>query len=487
MFEPPLLAVRDLTVHYNSSMVPAVAGVTFALGSGESLGIFGKSGSGKTTLARSFLALPARHYRVTSGSIRFRGTEMLELKQSTLQSIRGRDLALITQEPELALNPVLTIGQQVLEVLRAHVPGDMRSHRERAKWMLAKVRLDDPAIYNAYPHQLSGGQRQREVIAQALVCKPVLLIADEPTSALDTKTQAEIASLLRTLKEKLQLSLILISHNLELLRGVTDRLAYMSDGRMLQNFVPESASSGSPRQFASKMPAARDQSIPCTQNQPVKPAIEVRRLVKSYSRGSYFSSARNRVTALAGIDFQLLPGETMALVGESGSGKSTLARCLALLEDPDSGEIRFEGRNVLKLPKEQLTPIRRRIQLVFQHSATAMNPHHSAEEIVGEPLRVVRELSKAQVRETVLNCMEQVGLSRNWASRRPSQFSGGQRQRLAIARAMILNPDVVIFDEAFAGLDRTTCAEILDLLSKLQASGPKSYLFITHDLQMVKD
>ncbi|MFL6449888.1 MAG: ABC transporter ATP-binding protein [Bryobacteraceae bacterium] len=483
----PLLAVQDLTIQYNSSSVPAITGVTFALRSGESLGILGKSGSGKTTLARSLLLLHARDYRVTSGSIRFRDTELVRLTQSKLQRIRGRHLALISQEPELALNPVLTVGRQIVEVLRAHVPGSARSHRERAKFMLAKVRLDDPAIYDAYPHQLSGGQRQRVIIAQALVCKPALLIADEPTSALDVKTQSEIVALLETLRRELQLSLILISHNLDLLRGVTDRLATMTEGRMAESSTPEPVSSVSAKRLANEMPRTRDSIARHTHDQQVKPIIEVRRLFKSYSRGNYLSSVRKHVLALAGIDFQLRGGETIGLIGESGSGKTTLARCLALLEHPDSGEVRFEGRNALNLPKEQLTPIRRRIQLVFQHSAAAMNPHLSAEEIVSEPLRIRGDLPRRQRRETGLHWMEQVGLSPQWASRRPWQFSGGQRQRLAIARAMILNPDVVIFDEAFAGLDGTTRAGILDIILDLQSSGRKSYLFITHDLEMVKD
>src|SRR3954451_1072283 len=191
----PLLAVRDLTVCYRSASLPAIAGVTFALDSGESLGIFGKSGSGKTTLARSLLRIAAWDDRVTSGSIRFRGTEILALKQSGLRKIRGRDLAFISQEPELALNPVLTVGQQIVEVLKAHLPGSARVQREQARNMLGKVRLDDPAIFHSYPHQLSGGQRQRVVIATALVCKPALLIADEPTSALDVRTQAEVVAL----------------------------------------------------------------------------------------------------------------------------------------------------------------------------------------------------------------------------------------------------------------------------------------------------
>ncbi len=209
-------------------------------------------------------------------------------------------------------------------------------------------------------------------------------------------------------------------------------------------------------------------------------------MFKTYARGQYFSGGRSHVAALAGVDFRLPRGQTVAIIGESGSGKTTLARCLARLEDPDSGEIRFEGRDVTHLPKPQLACVRRRIQLVFQHSATAMNPQYSAEEIVGEPLLIRGGVSKRERREIVLTYMEQVGLCPEWAKRRAWQFSGGQRQRLAIARAMILNPDVMIFDEALAGLDAATSAGILELLLRYQASGSKSYVFITHDLQIAR-
>ena len=484
-----LLAVRDLTIRYGQALTPAVAGASFSLAPGESLGIFGKSGSGKTTLARSLLRLGSHEAEVTSGSIRFRETEILALRPSGLQSIRGRDIAFVSQEPELALNPVLTVGQQIMEVRRAHIRGTMREHRQEARLMLAKVRLDDSATFHAYPHQLSGGQRQRVVIAQSLICRPALLIADELTSALDGRNQAEIVELLRRLRDELNLSLILISHNLELLRGATGRLASMSDGRLAENSSPEEIRSSSSRPVA-KTTAPRQvwtEELSEDHVHRTEPVIEVRRLYKSYSRGSAIAFGRDRVTALAGVDFRLLRGETVALVGQSGSGKTTLGRCMARLDDPDSGEIRFQGQDVTHLSGQQLTPMRRRIQLVFQHSATAMNPHLSAEEIVGEPLFIIRKGLKQERQERVQHWMEQVGLPAQWATRRSSQFSGGQRQRLAIARAMVLDPDVVIFDEAFAGLDPATRADILDLILKLKATRPKSYVFITHDLQMAKE
>jgi len=337
--------------------------------------------------------------------------------------------------------------------------------------------LDDDAIYRSYPHQLSGGQRQRVVIAQSLVCKPALLIADEPTSALDVRNQAEIVLLLQALKEEFKLSLILISHNLQLLRGVTDRLACMSEGRMTQKAVPDA------RRPVSFRAACR----PEAQESSEEPIIEARGLFKYYRRGTYWSSHRYPVTALAGVDLAIQPGQTIALVGESGSGKTTLARCLALFEHPDRGEIRIQGKDVSGRSKTELAAMRRRIQLVFQHSALAMNPHLSAEAIVAEPLQIQGGISDQERRKTALSWIEQVGLSPGWADRRALQFSGGQRQRLAIARAMILNPDLVIFDEAFVGLDPATCADILDLILELQSCSATSYMFITHDLEMAKD
>jgi peptide/nickel transport system ATP-binding protein len=476
----PLLAVQNLTVQYHSSSEPALNDVSFSLRRGECLGIFGKSGSGKTTLARTLLGLGGRHSRVSTGSIKLRGREILGLRPSKLRAIRGRELTLIGQEPELALNPVLPVGDQIREVLRAHLPGSGRSYEQQVRDMLAKVRLNDPAIPRSYPHQLSGGQRQRIVIAQALICNPSVLIADEPTSALDRKTQTEIIELLVRLKGELQLSVLLISHDLEFLRKLSDRTAQMSDGRLADQSLPDRPGVGRSA-LTARAPTA------VAQHEPTVPLMEARQLFKSYRRGGYLSSHRLSVAALGGVDFRLLPSQIVAVVGESGAGKSTLGRCLACLERLDSGEIRFQGASVASLNRTQLKTVRRRIQLVFQHSGTAFNPVLSAGEIVGEPLHIQGKTSVRQRREAVLEQLTRVGISPQWAGRRPWQFSGGQRQRLAIARAMILNPEVVIFDEALAGLDGAARDEIVDLLLRLQVSSPKSYIFITHDLELAKD
>ncbi len=483
----PLLQVQDLSLQFSSSSSAAVKGVSFCLDPGETIGLLGASGAGKTTLARALLRLLPPACRVIAGSIQFRGTEILQANEHELQKIRGAQISFIGQEPELALNPVVPVGEQVAEVIYAHSTHKRRLCREKSRSVLAAVGLPDCHIYSAYPHQLSGGQRQRVVIAQALACKPALLIADEPTSALDNVMQAEILALLKRLKDRLQLALIFITHNPALLSGLADRVAVMYAGRIVEEGTFEQIYWRSRHSFTKELlkaiPALQPEALPMSRSQSL-PLVEVRNLSKSYVRGGWRSSTRSHVAALEDIHLKIFPRTTLALVGKSGSGKSTLGRCLAGLEDPDSGEILFQGKNILKLSRKELLPVRRRIQLIFQHSATAMNPLLSAAEVVGEPLRVLAGVPKKERHELALAMMEQVGISSQWADRRPLEFSGGQRQRLAIARALILKPNLLILDEALAGLDLSTQAQIANLLRQLQASFSLSYLFISHDLRM---
>ena len=483
----PLLQVQNLTLQFCSPSPAIIDGVSFFLHPGETMGLLGESGAGKTTLARALLRLLPPHCQVVSGSIRFRETEILQANERDLEKIRGAQISLIGQEPELALNPVIPVGEQVVEVLRAHSACKRQLLREAALSMLDTVGLPDRHFYSAYPHQLSGGQRQRVVIAQALACKPQLLIADEPTSALDNVIQAEILDLLKRLRDRLQLALVFITHNPALLSGLADRVAVMHSGRIVEEGPFEQVywrpRHSFTKQLLDAIPSLQPEVTRAPETQPVA-LLEVRGLRKSYLRGGWRASTKSRVVALDDVHFKIFPGSTLALVGKSGSGKSTLGRCLARLEEPDSGEILWEGRNVLKLSRDELIPLRRRMQLVFQHSATAMNPLLPVAEIVGEPLRIGGGVSPKEWRERALAMMEQVGLSTHWADRRPLEFSGGQRQRLALARALILKPDLLILDEALAGLDPSTQAQMADLLKKLQASLSLSYLFISHDLRM---
>ena len=483
----PLLQVEDLTLQFCSSSPAAIEGVSFSLNPGEAIGLLGESGAGKTTLARALLGLYTPACRVVKGSVRFRGGEILHANERELQMIRGAQISLINQEPELALNPVISIGEQVAEVIRAHSAGKRRFCREEARTSLASAGLGDSWIYSAYPHQLSGGQRQRAAIAQALACKPALLVADEPTRALDNVIQAEILDLLKQWRDRFQLALVFITHNPALLSGLADRVAVLHAGRIVEEGAFEQIYWRPRHPFTKKLldaipPLREETSRALTNQQP--PLLEVRNLCKTYTRGGWRASTRSHVVALDNIHLKIPFCTTLALVGKSGSGKSTLGRCLARLEPSDSGEILWEGKNLLKLSRSELTPVRRRIQLIFQHSATAMNPLLTAAEVVEEPLRVRGGTSKKERRQRALAAMEQVGLSSQWANRKPLQFSGGQKQRLAIARALILKPDLLILDEALTGLDPSTQAQIADLLRTLQASFSLSYLFISHDLRM---
>ena len=484
---PPLLQVQNLTLQFSQSSQAAVDGVSFSLHPGETIGLLGESGAGKTTLARCLLRLLPQGWQVVSGSVRFRGTELLWASERELRKIRGAQISFIGQEPELALNPVIPVGEQVEEVVRAHSAKRRQLIREQSRSILAAVGLPQHHFYSAYPHQLSGGQRQRVVIAQALACKPQLLIADEPTSALDNVLQAGILDLLKDLRDRLQLALLFITHNPALLSGLADRVLVMQAGRLVEEGAFEQIYWRPRHSFTGnllKALPAWPEEIPREPALQPLPLLEIRHLYKSYLRGGWRSSTKSRVPALQDISLSIDPGSTLALVGKSGAGKSTLGRCLARLEDPDAGEIWWRGKDLLKLPPSELAAARRRIQLVFQHSATALNPLLPAAEIIGEPLRVQGGVSKQERRERALGMMERVGLSAQWADRPPLAFSGGQRQRLAIARALILEPEMLILDEALAGLDLSTQAQMTELLGQLQASLSLSYLFITHDLRM---
>jgi peptide/nickel transport system ATP-binding protein len=501
----PLLQVRDLIVHLRFPSAVVLDRVGFDLGVGETIGILGESGAGKTTLAKALLRLLPPDCWQLKGSIRFRGSEILHANQRELRKVRGAQISLISQEPELALNPVMSLGKQADEVLRAHSSLDRRCRREEVDSILAAVGLPERHIARAYPHELSGGQRQRAAIALSLISKPSLLIADEPTSALDNLTQAAVLDLLKRIRDHFRLALLFITHNPALLNGLADRVLVMRGGRiieagalpqtfwepnhpytqeLLKSIPPMPDQRQSPPEpliltaELLKMDVGTDRSAA----RPL-PILEVQHLRKQYLRGPWLS-AKTRVTALEDVNLSVWPRSTLALVGKSGAGKSTLGRCVALLEEADSGHIRFQGRDVLALRRNELAAIRRDIQFVFQQSATAMNPGFKASEVVAEPLRIEGSTSKNECRKQALASLEKVGIAARWADRPPLEFSGGQRQRIAIARALILKPKLLVLDEAFSGLDVCTQMQIADMLIDLQASQAVSYLFISHDLRM---
>src|SRR3954452_9263924 len=418
---PPLLHVQDLTVRFRASPRCVLNNVSFSLEPGESMGLLGESGAGKSTLAHALIGLRSVELERVNGSVRFRGIEITGASERELQQIRGAQISLIGQEPELSLNPVMSVGEQVGEVIRAHSGLARRVRHERARSVLAAVGLPSQQMYSAYPHQLSGGQRQRVVIAQALACNPALLIADEPTSALDNLVQSEILALLRDLRERLHLALVFITHSPALLAGLTDRVAVMQAGKLVEDGTFEQIVYHPQHPFTKKLIEANrklqasSSSAPRTEPTPL---LRVHSLSKSYFRGRWSSSTEAPISALRAVDLKIDAGETLALVGKSGSGKSTLARCLARLEEPDSGEILFQGRDLVKMSPKDLMPLRRRIQLIFQHSATAMNPLFSAAEVVEEPLLIAGKASKHERRQLALAMIERVGIPSEWAPRR---------------------------------------------------------------------
>jgi ABC-type glutathione transport system ATPase component len=543
---PPLLQVDDLTVRYGSSdqgQLVALEGVTCDIGEGEAVGVLGESGCGKTTLGLTLLGLLPPAGKITRGSAVFGGRNLLMLRERELRGVRGAGISMVHQEPGAALNPVLRVGEQVAEVLRAHRHLSREGARDEARSLLALVGLaKETSIEAAYPHQLSGGQQQRVAIAQAIACRPRLVIADEPTTALDTVTQLEILNLLRNLREKLQVALLFITHDPEVLMRAVDRILVMREGRIVEQgstwevtqksqhaYTQELLNSSLHRKDHQQSVAPTRKGIDsanfCAPVHPIKtyhprrersteangkgsgreggappdsapvhtdsqPAeretlLHVVNLHKSYVQGRWLSRRQHQIDALRGTGLELLVGSTLALIGASGSGKSTLARCLACLERPDSGEIRFGGRDLAKLSRGELIPFCRQIQLIFQDPGSSLNPRFTAVEIISEPLLTVHPRTKKDSAARALAMMELVGLQADWGQRLPHQFSAGQRRRLAIARALALEPRLLILDEALAGLDLPIQAQIIDLLVELQARLSLTYLYISHDLRLV--
>ena len=468
-----LLEVRDLSVSYAAGERTrfVVEALNFEIRTGEVLGIEGRSGCGKTSTALALLRLlpPSA---VVSGAVLFRGNDLLKLEDSDLRNIRGREVSIMYQEPALALNPVMRVGDQIAEVLRAHTALPLKECRERARQMLNQVQLGSDRYYRAYPHELSGGECHRVVLGQALVCRPALVIADEPTAGLDARLKNEVLELIDHLRRQTGAAFLLISHD----RSVTGRLA----DRTIDLSPTEDRNSPSVRV---SMPSLREHGPLASSER--TPLISVRNLSKCYRSRGLFTGKDSDKQALHCVDLNIARGSLTALVGPSGSGKSTLARCLALLEDADAGEILFEGKNLLSLQGQDLRTFRARLQYVSQDPAAALNPRLSAAESISEPLLIQNCGSRTDRRRRAETLMEKTGLDPAAADRSCHEFSGGQKQRLAIARALTLEPNLLIFDESFSGLDPETRDEMLDLLVSLRRRLGITQLLISHDLELV--
>ncbi len=478
----PLLEVSNLSVLYRGAggqFCAAISHASFDIGAGEIVGVFGASGSGKTTLGLSILRLLPDSAQITAAALRFQGRDLLTLRHEQMRRVRGNEISIMYQEPMLALNPVMRVGEQIAEVFRAHHQVSNRECRERAAEFLQRVHLHKRAdAFNAYPHELSGGERHRVVIAQALVCGPSLVIADEPTAGLDAALQNEILDLISELRRDLRVSFLLISHDHAVLDRMCDRTLEMSAGLLTDAAVVLG------RNGRSSRPLPRMNAETSGSEQPL---VRVSALSKSYqTRGLRFR--RGPATGvLRNVDLSIPQDSTVALIGQSGSGKSTLARCLAMWEKPDAGEIELAGQDLLRLTPTELRQFRPRVQLVLQDSAASINPNLNAEQIVEEPLLIQNRGDKHTRRERARQLLEEIGFEPAMFERKPLEFSGGQRQRLAIARAMVLEPQLIIFDESTSGLDSETQQQVLALLAELKKTRRLSYLLISHDLHLVRD
>lgn len=485
----PVLAIRDLAVQFAGpeGVVNALHGVSLAIAPGETLGIVGESGSGKSQAMLAVLGLLASNGRAT-GSAKLCGEEMIGAPAKTLDRLRGRRATMIFQEPMTSLDPLFTIGQQIVAVIRRHSSLSAKAARAAAIAQLERVRIPDPqARFHAYPHELSGGQRQRVMVAMALVNKPDLLIADEPTTALDVTIQAEILALLGQLQRELGMAIAFITHDLGLVKHFCQRIVVMRHGRIVEE-------GPTARVFAAPAHAytrALLDAAPRGRKSPVSPQapllLEAKGIEVTFeARGGFFSPKRPPIAAVRGVDLALREGETLGLVGESGSGKSTLGRALLRLV-PASGLVSFEGRALQGLEAKALRPLRQRFQLVFQDPYGSLSPRLAIGDIVTEGLRVhAPELSARERDARAVQALEEVRLDPAARHRFPHEFSGGQRQRIAIARAMILRPKLVVLDEPTSALDRSVQSEIVALLRDLQARHRLAYLFISHDLAVVR-
>jgi peptide/nickel transport system ATP-binding protein len=498
--EPALLEIFELAVDYRSGRrdwTAAVDGVSLRVGPGEFVSLVGESGCGKTTLVQGALGLLPTSARVRTGTIAYSGVDVTNWSDKRMAGIRGNHVGFIPQDPGTSLNPVKRIGRQVVEAVRFNDPGraDAVRHREEALENLRTAGLKDvERIFEQYPHELSGGMKQRALIAIALAGKPKIILADEPTSALDVTVQRVILDHLTELGRSLGIGVLLVTHDLGVALDRSDRILIMQEGRIVEHgSVPELLDRPLKSDYARRLLAAahRSDRLAPTAGTPVgvaaerEIAIEARDLAKQYAVRA--GGAAQVVRALDGVGITLRSGTTHAVVGESGAGKSTLAGVLAGFVAPDSGEVYVGDRELTGLGRRELRDVRRQLQFVFQNPFTSLDPRFTVRRIIAEPLRAFGYPGgRAALRTRVGELLHAVSLDDGYLDRTPERLSGGQRQRVAIARAVALNPEILVLDEAVSALDVSVQAQILQLLVDLQTQFGLSYLFVTHDLGVVR-
>ena len=534
-----VLSVRNLSIEFGvgSNQLTAVNNFSFGINSGETIGIVGESGSGKSITSLSVMRLLPENALVQSGEIQYFGregtTNLFEIPEKQMRSYRGNDIAMIFQEPMTSLNPVITCGEQVAEAIRLHQRVDKKTARQKTIEWFEEVKLPRPEqIYDSYPHQISGGQKQRVMIAMAMCCEPKILIADEPTTALDVTVQKAILQLIKRLQARHQMAVIFISHDLGVVAEIADKVLVMYKGNKVEEGSVEQLFRSAQHPYTKGLLACRPPLNQKLRRLPVvsdfmgvaedgemfettakvqdviqelevneeteakrkqalyqqEPVLRVKNL-KTYFpiQEGVFRRTVGYVKAVDDVSFDVYPGETLGLVGESGCGKTTLGRSLLKLIEPTAGEIYYQGKAIHELSASQLRPLRKEMQIIFQDPYSSLNPKLTIGEAIMEPMKVHKvEENDRQRKEKAVDLLETVGLSEAVFRKYPHQFSGGQRQRICIARSLALSPQFIICDESVSALDVSVQAQVLNLLNDLKGKYNFTYIFISHDMSVVK-
>lgn len=489
--QAPVLAIQDLYVStYDARQAragrPIIQGLSLQVHAGETLCIVGESGSGKSVSSLAVMGLlPKDSLRVTQGQIFVEGEDVVPFSAARLRTLRASQVAMVFQEPMTALNPVHKVGKQVEEVLKLHSKASAAERRRQVMAMLESVHLPDvQRIYDSYPHELSGGQRQRIVIAMALILKPKLLIADEPTTALDVTTQKQILHLIRELQQKYGTAVVFITHDFGVVAEIADRILVMNQGKAVETGSRDQVLARPTQSYTRMLVSSVPSLIPPPKvTNTGEVILRVHDLQKAYSKPRSWLQKKEEVLAANQVSFSLAQREIVGIVGESGSGKSTVARCVMRLIDSTSGEINLGGMEISALGRKQLMPVRKRLQMIFQDPYRSLNPRRKIQDSVIEGL-LNYGVSHDQAVQQAQRAMELVGLPADALQRFPHQFSGGQRQRICIARALVMEPDVLVADEAVSALDVSVQAQVLSLLEEIRQRVGVGVLFITHDLRV---
>jgi peptide/nickel transport system ATP-binding protein len=485
-----ILEVRNLTIELpeGADRRFAVEDLSMSLRPDEILCLVGESGSGKSITTRAILRLLPPRLNAVGGEVRFEGEDLLKVSLKRIRQLRGGRISMIFQDPMTALNPLMTIGEQIDELIDVHTDLPRLRRLETILQILADVRLPDPErIVDAYAHELSGGQRQRAMIAMALVLKPSVIIADEPTTALDVTTQAQILALIRDLQDKSRTGVILVTHDFGVVAEVADQVAVMHNGRLVECGTAAKVLNSPEHPYTRSLIAAVPSLVPrhrAVNDDGKPPLLTVGNLSKSYSSGGGLWGRGTRQThAVKSVSFNIRRGETLGLVGESGSGKSTVARCIARLTESDSGNVLLDGVDLLRLSRRRMLPYRKRLQMVFQDPFSSLNPRLKVEHLIAQG-PIVHGTAVEEALMHARDLLKLVGLDQRAADRYPHEFSGGQRQRIGVARALALEPELLIADEPVSALDVSVQAQVLKLLSDIRDRFHLTMLFITHDLRV---